>query len=346
MKRILISLIFLRLNEIFEKNTRYKGVELNKIAKRWASLKDKYGHRRMTTIAYLLMIGVTSLTIHILFVGGLGHSGLLFMLIPYSVSLLIALVQPNDEAKTMFGKYLRHMTTAILVFLATSVVLREGFVCVILFFPIYFIFTTFAYLIRGFTQDKTKLRTVVMPSLILVLSLEGTSELLTIERSSSVRISKQTTLSVSQVKSNLATPFDLDKKRHWLLAIFPMPYHIEAGSLNAGDVHKIKTRYHRWFVTNTHEGEAELLIEHVGPESVRTKLLSDTTYFSSYLAMHGTQIQFKPLESGGTEITLQIDFERKLDPAWYFQPVQELGISKMAEFLIDEVMIREDAEIH
>ena len=59
-----------------------KGVEQNKIAKRWASLKDKYGHRRMTTIAYLL----------------------------------IALVRPNDEGNTTFGKYLRHMTTAILVF--------------------------------------------------------------------------------------------------------------------------------------------------------------------------------------------------------------------------------------
>ena len=321
-------------------------MEQNKIAKRWMSIKDKYGHRRMTTVAYLLLIGITSLSIHILFIGGLGHSGVLYMLIPYSVSLLIALVRSNDEAKTTFGKYLRHMTTAILVFLATSVVLREGFVCVIFFFPIYFVLVSLAYLMMGPAEDKTKLRTVVMPLLILALSLEGTSEVLTVERSSSVRISKQTTLSVSELKSNLATPFDLDKKRHWLLMVFPMPYHIEAGSLNAGDVHKIKTRYHRWFVTNTHEGEAELLIEHVGPESIRTKLLSDTTYFSSYLAMHGTQIQFKPLESGGTEITLQIDFERKLDPAWYFQPVQELGISKMAEFLIDEVMIREDAEIH
>ena len=317
------------------------------IADRWLALKDKHGHRRMSTIAYLLIIGVMSLTIHLLFIGGLGQSGVLYMLIPYSISLLITVVRPYGENKSTFSKYVSHMATALMVFLATSVVLREGFVCVVFFFPIYFIIVSFAYLLSSGSAEKPeggdKLRSVVIPILIMLASLEGTTELITFERSSSVSISKVSSLSVAQIKENLAMPFDLDKSRHWMLMIFPMPYHIEAGSLNAGDIHKVKTRYHRWFVTNTHEGEAELLIEQVGPQDIRTKLLSDTTYFSSYLALNGTHINFQSLETGETKITLQIDFERKLDPAWYFQPVQELGVSKMAEFLIDEVMIREDA---
>ncbi|MBL4673326.1 MAG: hypothetical protein JKX81_13800 [Arenicella sp.] len=148
---------------------------------------------------------------------------------------------------------------------------------------------------------------------------------------------------VNAIKANLAAPFDLDQSRHWMLSIFPMPYHIEAGSLNTGDIHTIKTRYQRWFVTNTHEGEAQLLIQHVGPNTVRTTLLSDTTYFAAYLKLHGTQIEFQSLEHGGTENMLQIDFERKLDPVFYFQPVQKFGVSKMAEFLIEEIMIREDS---
>lgn len=320
-------------------------MEHNKIAVRWLSLKNQFGHRRVTTIAYLLIIGVSSLCIHALFIGGLGQSALLYMLVPYAISLVIASVRSYEIPETTFKEYIHHIVTVTLVFLATSIVLREGFVCVIFFFPIYFIFVSLAFAVQGIrlrkAEKNNRLRSVAIPILIILMSLEGTSDMLSFERSMSVRVSKETSLSVDEIKANLASPFDLNKNRHWILSIFPMPYHIEAGSLNTGDVHKIKTRYQRWFITNTHEGQAELLIEHVGPDTVRTKLLNDTTYFSSYLKLLGTQIEFQSLETGGTEITLQINFERKLDPAWYFQFLQKIGVSKMAEFLIDEVMIRE-----
>ena len=81
----------------------------------------------------LLIIGIVSLSIHALFIGGLGRSALLYMLIPYSVSLMIAAMRFDTVAETNGKKYLRHMMTALLIFLATSVVLREGFVCVIFF---------------------------------------------------------------------------------------------------------------------------------------------------------------------------------------------------------------------
>jgi len=249
---------------------------------KWSKIKNKYGARRTTLVAYLLFVGVISLLIHILFIGGLGHSSLLYMLIPYSVSLVIALLTSDSVAKTNGEKYLQHIGIATLVFLATSIVLREG------------------------------------------------------------KIVKKSSLSTDQIKHNLAKPFNLEKDRHWILSIFPMPYHIEAGSLNEGDVHNIKTRYKRWFFTNTHEGEARLLISSVKDNLIKTKLLSDTTYFSSYLNLEGTKIQLQPLEGGETNVVLTIDYKRKLDPAWYFHPLQKLAVSKMGEFLIDEIMIRNE----
>jgi len=125
-----------------------------------------------------------------------------------------------------------------------------------------------------------------------------------------------------------------------MIAIFPMPYRIDAGSLNAGDVHKIYTRYHRWFISNTHNGDAELIIKSVSDYNVKTEIRNDTTYFSTYLKTLGTEISLIPLSVGGTEIRLRIDFERRLDPAWYFQPIQKFAVSRMAELLIEEVMIR------
>lgn len=322
-------------------------MEHNSFKTRWLALKNRFGHRRVTTLAYLLIIGVSSLCIETLFKGGLGHSALLYMLVPYSISLIIASMRSYEVADTNLKKYLRHIVTAILIFLATSIVLREGFVCVVFFFPIYFLMVSLTYGLREIrlrrSAKKNRLYSVAVPMFMVLMSFEGVTNDLSFERHSSVSISKKTSLSVDEIKNNLAMPFDLDKNRHWMLSIFPMPYHIEAGSLNTGDIHTIKTRYKRWFVTNTHEGIAQLLIKDVGTHTVRTELLSNTTYFASYLKLNGTLIEFEPLESGGTEITLHIDFERKLDPAWYFQPMQQFGVSRMAEFLIDEIMIRDDS---
>jgi hypothetical protein len=172
--------------------------------------------------------------------------------------------------------------------------------------------------------------------------LEGTTETLSVPRDSHVVVTKAANLSAEQVMANIARPFDLQKDRHWMLTLFPMPYEIEAGSLNPGDVHYVRTRYHRWFVTNTHEGELHLQIVDVQPNRVRTKFLYDTTFFSSYLTPVGTEITLTELSPTQTEISLRIDYQRKLDPAWYFHPLQRYGVARMADFLIDEVMIRED----
>jgi len=309
---------------------------------KWSKIKNKYGARRTTLVAYLLFVGVISLLIHILFIGGLGHSSLLYMLIPYSVSLVIALLTSDSVAKTNGEKYLQHIGIATLVFLATSIVLREGFICVLFFYPIYFIIVSIAYGAKSIFSNKNKLNSVAVPILIGLMSLEGTSSILSFDRATSVKIVKKSSLSTDQIKHNLAKPFNLEKDRHWILSIFPMPYHIEAGSLNEGDVHNIKTRYKRWFFTNTHEGEARLLISSVKDNLIKTKLISDTTYFSSYLNLEGTKIQLQPLEGGETNVVLTIDYKRKLDPAWYFHPLQKLAVSKMGEFLIDEIMIRNE----
>ena len=147
-------------------------------------------------------------------------------------------------------------------------------------------------------------------------------------------------LTPDQVKRNLARPIDLNKKRNWLLSIFPMPYLIDAGSLNPGDIHYVYTRYHRWFVTNTHEGEQHLKILDVTPTEVHTRVVHDTTFFSTYLTQIGSKISLNQIAPGQTQITLRIDYRRNLDPAWYFHPLQQYAMSQMAGFFIDEVMIR------
>ncbi|MEM1262386.1 MAG: hypothetical protein AAGH76_08320 [Pseudomonadota bacterium] len=313
------------------------------IRDRLRALQTRFGVTRVNWLVWMLAVGAASLVVRLLIATDLDSSALLYVGVPYVVSLLITFIRPIRTDKAWWQFYFDHALAALAVFLASSIVLFEGFVCVLFFIPIYLLIITIAFFIHWLSRAaKERYRTYVsvLPLLLVALSFEGTTDFLTVERTSSVTVSKTVTLTRDEVLANLAKPFDLDKKRHWLLSLFPMPYEIEAGSLQAGDIHTIKTRYHRWFVTNTHEGEAELEIVAVAPNRIQTRFLDDTTFFATYLRMLGTEITLADAGPAQTTITLRIDYERKLDPAWYFHPLQQYGVAKMADFLIDEVMIR------
>ena len=310
----------------------------------WNKLSRRIGMKNAKIIAFLSFIIFLVAIIQFLMFMRLFNSAVLYVLIPYSVSIFVAWFRPLADQSSLLYQYCRHLAYALIIFLSTSILLGEGFVCVVFFFPIYILIVSITFLVKGSNkgrEDSQNLMSVALPFFIVLMSLEGTSSSFSLPRQSFIEVNRVTSLSVNEIKQNLSKPFSLEKDRHWVLSVFPMPYQIDAGSLKAGDVHKVYTRYHRWFVTNTHEGEAELLIEEVTDNQVKTKLLSDTTYFSSYLSMLGTQITLTEVAPGQTEITLRIDYQRKLDPAWYFHSLTQFGVSKMANLLLDEVMIRD-----
>jgi len=308
--------------------------------------RDRFGRRRVNTVAVLVMIGIASVAVRLLLNYQFHKSALLYIGVPYLVSVMIAAFRPEASDRKWWHQYRDDTFMALIVLLGSSIVLFEGFICVLFFLPIYFLIET-ALILAGWARERAKRRSgsalvSMVPLLVVVMSLEGTTPALTVDRDAHVTVSKVADLTPDQVLGHLAEPFDLRKKRHWLLAIFPMPYEIQAGSLAAGDVHVVKTRYHRWFVTNTHEGEMHLQLVEVDDHRVKTRFIHDTSFFSSYLTPVGTEITLDEIAPGRTQITLRIDYERSLDPAWYFHPLQQFGVGKMAEFLIDEVMIRDE----
>jgi hypothetical protein len=187
-------------------------------------------------------------------------------------------------------------------------------------------------------DQENDLKVYLLPYLFLLISVEGISPDLSFPRENIVRVSQTINATPLGIQQNLQRPINLDVSRHWFLTIFPMPYQVEAESLESGDIHTIDYRYHKWFFTNTHEGTLTLLIEEVSAHRIKTRILKDTSYLSSYMKLKGTEIVLTPRMNGTTEVTLLVFYDRQLDPAWYFQPLQEYGVTKMAEFLIQELM--------
>ena len=308
-------------------------------------LRARRGARRVLVLAILLLVGVGSLAVHFLIRQELDSSALLYVGIPYVGALVIAAVQPTTPSTSLRHRYRDFSLTSLIVFLGSSIVLFEGFVCVLMFLPIYFLVATIAFATHWLSttggKHHGKRYASVLPLIVLVSSFEGTTDRLSAERTSSATATRVAHMTPAQVMANLVRPIDLDKDRNWMLSLFPMPYRVEAESLHPGDVHHLHTRYHRWFVTNTHEGVLRLEILEVEPTRVRTRIVHDTTLFSSYLEQIGTEISLTPITPDTTKIALTIDYRRKLDPAWYFHPLQKYAMGQMAGFFIDEVMIRD-----
>lgn len=302
-------------------------------------------NNRNRWLAVIITIGIASLLIRMLMRYDFDNSALLYVGIPFLISLAIVAFRPPSSREKWWHAYRDHAYIALIIFLSSSIVLFEGFVCVLFFMPIYFLVVSVGFLIAWYNNTRSarggKTYISILPLLVLATSLEGTSDFLSFERESHVTVTKTASLSRDEILRNMAQPIDLQKDRGWLISIFPMPYRIEAGSLNPGDIHRVYTRYHHWFVTNTHEGEMHLQIVDVQPDRIETRFVFDSTYFSSYLTAIGTEISLVEIAPRKTQISLRIDYERKLDPAWYFHPLEQLGVGQMASFLIDEVMIRE-----
>jgi len=271
------------------------------------------------------------------------RSALLYVGIPFVIAIALLFIERPKQASNWKRRYINLVLLSLIIMLGSSVVLFEGFVCVVMFMPIYFgivlLMFLFEALRRFFHHRQYGRYAADLLSLVILLSaFEGVVEQLSFEREYSVAVEQVIAADIAQIKKQLTRPIELNKSRHPLLALFPMPYAIEAGTLNAGDVHRLNFRYHRWFVTNTHEGSMALEISEVQDYYIRTQFIEDSSYISSYIQLHGTEIRLQPLGDGHTKVSLTIHYKRILDPVWYFGPLQQFVIGETAQFLLDHVI--------
>ena len=273
------------------------------------------------------------------------HSALLYVGIPTLISWLLLQVKPDPKPGSWTRKYWRHLLDALVVMFGSAMILFEGFLCVLMFLPIYllmfFLTLTGEHLVRYVRKRSGSTYGIqLLPLLLVVASIEGVVPETSFDRTEAVSATRIVPLSVADIHGNLRSPVELRRDRHWFLELFPMPHRVEAEGLDPGDLHRLDLRYHRWFVTNTHAGTMSFEIVDSGANHISTRFVQDDTYLSAYLRLLGTEIRLDPVSLDSTQVTLGIRYERKLDPHWYFGPMQRYAVTRAAEFLIDTVVAR------
>lgn len=304
---------------------------------------------RNRNILVLIIIGVSSLLIRLLMQYNFDRSALLYVGVPFLIAITLLFVERPDPVHNWKRRYVNITIHSLIIMLGSSIILFEGFLCVVMFMPIYFFIVFLMFLLeafkrQGYKKNQGKSYAQILPVLILLSAFEGVVPELSFDREYEVTSTKIVSANITDIKQQLKQPIKLDKSRHWLLTLFPMPYNIDAETLVAGDVHTINFRYYRWFITNTHQGSMKLEISEVKDKYIRTRFIEDTSYISNYLKLYGTEILLEPIDNHNTKVTLKINYQRLLDPVWYFGPLQEYAVGKSAQFLLDEVITPKSTE--
>jgi len=300
-----------------------------------------------TLIPLGLITLAAAVVLRLLLESPFGQGTLVYIIVPFVISVALYMYTRRIENAGVWTRYLRHMLLATVIFFATSGILLEGFVCVLIFLPIYYFFVTIAYAIAAGREKRKErgnigdvFRAYSLPAIVFMLASEGLLPSLVVPRDRTATYVTVTDQNIAVLKHNMAAPISFPAERNWFLKLFPLPDKIAAGSLGAGDVHNLHFTYRKWVFGNEHKGEMDVLIAEVEPEYIRTEITKNTAYLSHYMEVKGTDVYFKPLENGQTEVSLTVKYKRLLAPAWYFGPMQQFAAEQSAKYLMDTIIIR------
>jgi hypothetical protein len=281
-----------------------------------------------TLIGIIVALTVGVAAYRLLHAGGIDETSALFIGLPTVLAIALAL---TPRAKSATGMIMKGLTIALLL---SGPVLREGFICVLMASPLFYLVGGLIGWAVDVNREKraggnqTVLTLVIGP--LLLMSLEGVTPSASFSTALAVEVTKPVLASPTAVENQLAGPPRFAKPLPWFLGIgFPSPTAAEGSGLRIGDR---RTMYY------SRGGAPKKLIFEVadrGPGYLRFRAIEDETKIGTWLNWSDAEVRWAARADGGTDVTWTLHFSRRLSPAWYFGPLESFGATQAADYLID-----------
>jgi hypothetical protein len=71
------------------------------------------------------------------------------------------------------------------------------------------------------------------------------------------------------------------------------------------------------------------------PGYVCFNAIHDGSKLAHWIAWDSSEVEWTPVDATHTAVTWRIQFDRQLDPAWYFVPLERAAVHEAAAYLID-----------
>lgn len=250
-----------------------------------------------------------------------------------------------DKSRTAMRATLKGITIALLL---SAPLLREGFLCILFAAPIFYAVGALIAAVVDHQRKKKggkSLHSLPIVGLLLLLSLEGTHEFLTFDRTNTVRVERIVSASPAQIQEQLAKPIRFTAETPFFLRIFPFPTEVLAERDQGAMERSLQFVYHKHFILNTHAGELTFAVTDRGPDHLYSTVVKDESYLNTYMAWKQSNVSWQPTGDGRTQVTWVITYERKLDPVWYFGPLEYYATRLIAGALIDNAATPDTARL-
>jgi hypothetical protein len=260
----------------------------------------------------------------------LDETAALFVGLPTILAIALAL---TPRAKSATGMVMKGLTIALLL---SGPLLGEGFICILMASPLFY----FVGAIVGWGIDSTRRRIaegkravhslVVLP--LLLMSVEGVHPMLDLPRDVSVVAVKRVAATPAAVEAQLAArPRFAETLPPFLRLGFPRPTGAEGAGLAVGDTRTVL------YARGATPRKLVFAVAERAPGYVRFQAVSDDTKIGTWLTWREAEVRWRERPDGATDVEWTLHFSRRLSPGWYFGPLESLGASAAADYLIDSL---------
>jgi len=281
--------------------------------------------------AVVVTLVVVSIAYRILVVHRLEHTSLVFIGLPALAAITLLHTRPQTAIGTV------NKVIAILLCLS-GILFGEGLICILMAAPIFFFVGTVVGILinklksRGSPDDPRSGKWRGILTLAIVpMSIEGVVPSLAFDREERVTASRIIEATPNDVRRSIArTPrFDRELPRFFRLG-FPTPAHTSGSGLRIGDERRVMFAHGQH-----HNGALVMRVAAADSASVVFALVVDSSYITHWLSWEETVVRWEPAGDGRTRVTWTLSYRRRLDPAWYFAPLERYGVGLAARYLIE-----------
>ena len=281
--------------------------------------------RRLLALIAILFVG--SLSYRLLVAKHLEQTSLLFIGLP---ALLAALVTLAGPAQSSLGLVMRSVTLFLLL---SGILLGEGFICIVMAAPLFYLVGGIIWAIFRWVERKNSKSTYALALPLLLMSLEGTHEMLSFPRENTVTQARIVKASSAEVASRMAaTPQFTDPLPTYLRLGFPRPASTTGEGLTLGSIRRI-----HFAGGEGKPGDATFAVVASGQDFVEFRSAGDTSHIAHWLSWHGADVRWRAIDSTHTRIEWTIRYRRLLDPSWYFHPWERYAVGLLGTYYLDSL---------
>jgi hypothetical protein len=276
---------------------------------------------RWTLVTLTLALTITSFLYRSIVLSGYGQTGLMFIGIPFALSLILIFSPPGKSPRTIVIKG----TTLFL--LMTGILLWEGIICILMAAPIFYAVALISVAITERFLKKNPPIYCCGIVAIALLSTEGIHEFNSWNRFNSITATKSVHIEQNAFEEQLERGPLLDESVPLFFKLgFPTPEKIG----RKGTVLNIR-------FSGPTDLENELVVKayRLDTNTMEYRFLKDSTKVGHWLRWDSAILDWTRSESDQVDLNLTINYTRKLDPIWYFGPLQKFAVGKTADYLLE-----------